>query len=269
MKKTKIISLIFVCAFLVLTFCCSFAGKMVDVEVKPPLGAFPGVTVSSPNGLIIKVDFSVLSNPSSPSNWIESNSLSITSSTSSVYIAINNGAGGGTFRLYDSLGNLLRESSSVVIGRVSGGSFGIYNSPYASGSTLVPNEGVYYIEIVNASYFYFNYGTNQQINLLNTLSTAPILTGFLSYVTKLPTLEPIFSPGLFFDNLMLGISGTAEEIGLLFSNLGFDLFISVVDGVNQLSVFGTVVAIMLGVSITLGLCNFVFDYILTLGRKKR
>lgn len=66
-----------------------------------------------------------------------------------------------------------------------------------------------------------------------------------------------------------GITGVATGIGTGVSSLVSNIFISTGDGGAQaLSTFGGIVVVFAGVSLAIGLCRWVMNFLTSLGAKK-
>lgn len=65
-----------------------------------------------------------------------------------------------------------------------------------------------------------------------------------------------------------GITGVASGVGNGVSTLVTDIFITTNEGVQALSVFGGVIVVFAGVSLAIGLCRWVMNFLTSLGAKK-
>jgi len=66
-----------------------------------------------------------------------------------------------------------------------------------------------------------------------------------------------------------GITGVASGIGQGVSNLVSDIFITTgANDAKSLSVFGGIVVVFAGVSLAIGLCRWVMNFLTSLGAKK-
>lgn len=69
--------------------------------------------------------------------------------------------------------------------------------------------------------------------------------------------------------LVSGIKGIATGIGGGFSELAQGIFLSTVGDTTSLSVFGTLVIVFAAISLGLGLCRWVLNFITSLGNRNR
>ncbi len=65
-----------------------------------------------------------------------------------------------------------------------------------------------------------------------------------------------------------GITGIASGIGQGVSSLVQNIFITTTEGASALSTFGGVVVVFAGVSLAIGLCRWVMNFLTSLGAKK-
>ena len=65
-----------------------------------------------------------------------------------------------------------------------------------------------------------------------------------------------------------GITGVASGIGQGVSTLVSDIFIDSTGATQALSVFGGVIVVFAGVSLAIGLCRWVMNFLTSLGAKK-
>lgn len=65
-----------------------------------------------------------------------------------------------------------------------------------------------------------------------------------------------------------GITGVAGGIGSGVSTLVSDIFIDSTGDTHKLSVFGGVIVVFAGVSLAIGLCRWVMNFLTSLGAKK-
>ena len=65
-----------------------------------------------------------------------------------------------------------------------------------------------------------------------------------------------------------GITGVASGVGNGVSTLVTDIFITTNEGAQSLSVFGGVIVVFAGVSLAIGLCRWVMNFLTSLGAKK-
>ena len=65
-----------------------------------------------------------------------------------------------------------------------------------------------------------------------------------------------------------GITGVAGGIGAGVSTLVSDIFIDSTGDTDKLSVFGGVIVVFAGVSLAIGLCRWVMNFLTSLGAKK-
>ena len=71
------------------------------------------------------------------------------------------------------------------------------------------------------------------------------------------------------DIMISGITGIATGLGEGFSALAEGIFLVTVEGATTLSVFGTLVVVFAGISLALGLCRWVLNFITSLGQRNR
>lgn len=69
--------------------------------------------------------------------------------------------------------------------------------------------------------------------------------------------------------LVSGITGVATGIGQGFSDLAEGIFLTTVGDATQLSVFGTLIIVFAGISLALGLCRWVVNFLSSLGNRNR
>lgn len=69
--------------------------------------------------------------------------------------------------------------------------------------------------------------------------------------------------------LIAGITGVATGIGAGFSSLAQNIFLTTTGDVTTLSVFGSLVVVFAGISLALGLCRWVLNFITSLGQRNR
>lgn len=65
-----------------------------------------------------------------------------------------------------------------------------------------------------------------------------------------------------------GITGVASGVGQGVSTLVSDIFITTSEGSRALSVFGGIIVVFAGVSLAIGLCRWVMNFLTSLGAKK-
>lgn len=65
-----------------------------------------------------------------------------------------------------------------------------------------------------------------------------------------------------------GITGVASGVGQGVSTLVSDIFIDSTGSTQALSVFGGVIVVFAGVSLAIGLCRWVMNFLTSLGAKK-
>ena len=65
-----------------------------------------------------------------------------------------------------------------------------------------------------------------------------------------------------------GITGVASGVGQGVSTLVSDIFITTNEGVQSLSTFGGIIVVFAGVSLAIGLCRWVMNFLTSLGAKK-
>lgn len=68
--------------------------------------------------------------------------------------------------------------------------------------------------------------------------------------------------------LVGGITGLATGIGSGVSSLVQNIFITTNEGTQALSTFGGVIVVFAGVSLAIGLCRWVMNFLTSLGAKK-
>lgn len=69
--------------------------------------------------------------------------------------------------------------------------------------------------------------------------------------------------------LVAGISGIATGIGSGLTTLATSLFLTGSGETQKLSVFGGLVVVFAGISLAIGLCRWVVDWITSLGARNR
>lgn len=73
--------------------------------------------------------------------------------------------------------------------------------------------------------------------------------------------------------LISGITGTAEGIGAGISAIAESLFLQTTgtgaDAVTTLSVFGTLIIVFAAISLALGLCRLIYQWLTSLGSRNR
>lgn len=69
--------------------------------------------------------------------------------------------------------------------------------------------------------------------------------------------------------MIAGITGVATGIGAGFSELAQNIFLTTVGDATTLSVFGSLVVVFAGISLALGLCRWVLNFITSLGQRNR
>ena len=69
--------------------------------------------------------------------------------------------------------------------------------------------------------------------------------------------------------LVSGITGVATGIGQGFSQLAEGIFMTTVGDTTTLSVFGTLIIVFAGISLALGLCRWVVNFLGSLGNRNR
>ena len=69
--------------------------------------------------------------------------------------------------------------------------------------------------------------------------------------------------------MIAGITGVATGIGAGFSELAKNIFLTTVGDATTLSVFGSLVVVFAGISLALGLCRWVLNFITSLGQRNR
>lgn len=70
--------------------------------------------------------------------------------------------------------------------------------------------------------------------------------------------------------LVGGITGVAEGVGVGLSSLAQSIFlVSGEGGAQTLSVMGTLIVVFAGVSLSLGLCRWVLNFLTSLGARNR
>ena len=66
-----------------------------------------------------------------------------------------------------------------------------------------------------------------------------------------------------------GITGIAQGVGTGMSTLAQSVFLQTVDGTTSLSTFGALVVIFAGISLAIGLCRWVVNFVTSLGQRNR
>lgn len=66
-----------------------------------------------------------------------------------------------------------------------------------------------------------------------------------------------------------GITGVASGIGQGLSTLAKDVFTVTTEGTTTLSAFGALVIIFAGISLAMGLCRWVVNFVTSLGQRNR
>lgn len=69
--------------------------------------------------------------------------------------------------------------------------------------------------------------------------------------------------------LVGAISGIATGIGSGLSDLATNIFLTGAEGSATLSAFGTLVVVFAGISLAMGLCRWVLNFITSLGARNR
>lgn len=70
--------------------------------------------------------------------------------------------------------------------------------------------------------------------------------------------------------LVGGITGIAEGVGTGLSTLAQNIFLqSGTDGAQTLSVMGTLIVVFAGISLAMGLCRWVLNFVSSLGARNR
>ena len=69
--------------------------------------------------------------------------------------------------------------------------------------------------------------------------------------------------------LVSGITGVATGIGQGFSDLAEGIFLTTAGDTTTLSVFGTLIIVFAGISLALGLCRWVVNFLGSLGNRNR
>lgn len=69
--------------------------------------------------------------------------------------------------------------------------------------------------------------------------------------------------------LVGGITGVASGVGEGLSTLAKSIFLNVGETSTTLSVFGTLIVIFAGISLALGLCRWVVNFVTSLGARNR
>lgn len=67
--------------------------------------------------------------------------------------------------------------------------------------------------------------------------------------------------------LIAGISGIAEGVGGGLTTLAKSIFVTVSGETTTLSIFGGLVVVFAGISLAIGLCRWVVDWITSLGSR--
>lgn len=66
-----------------------------------------------------------------------------------------------------------------------------------------------------------------------------------------------------------GITGVAEGVGTGLSTLAQNIFLSGTGETQTLSVMGTLIVVFAGISLALGLCRWVLNFVTSLGARNR
>lgn len=69
--------------------------------------------------------------------------------------------------------------------------------------------------------------------------------------------------------LVGGITGIAEGVGGGLSTLATSIFLDGTGDSQKLSVFGTLVIVFAGISLAMGLCRWVLNFVTSLGARNR
>ncbi|MBQ8429140.1 MAG: hypothetical protein IJX30_03480 [Clostridia bacterium] len=69
--------------------------------------------------------------------------------------------------------------------------------------------------------------------------------------------------------LVGGITGIAQGVGAGLSTLATSIFLEGTGETQTLSVFGTLVIVFAGISLAMGLCRWVLNFITSLGARNR
>lgn len=69
--------------------------------------------------------------------------------------------------------------------------------------------------------------------------------------------------------LVGGITGVAEGVGVGLSTLASSIFMASGEGATGLSVFGTLIVVFAGISLAIGLCRWVVNFLTSLGSRNR
>lgn len=69
--------------------------------------------------------------------------------------------------------------------------------------------------------------------------------------------------------LVGGISGVAQGIGGGLSTLAQSVFLTSVEGVTKLSVFGTLICVFAGISLAISLSRWIVNFVTSLGSRNR
>lgn len=64
-------------------------------------------------------------------------------------------------------------------------------------------------------------------------------------------------------------TGVGEGLGVAFSTLAENIFLTTVGDATTLSVFGSLVVVFAGLSLALGVCRWVLNFITSLGQRNR
>lgn len=83
------------------------------------------------------------------------------------------------------------------------------------------------------------------------------------YVTGVQIIQAII------EIMIAGIEGIATGLGAGFSSLAEGIFLTTVEGATTLSVFGSLVIVFAGISLALGLCRWVLNFVTSLGQRNR
>lgn len=69
--------------------------------------------------------------------------------------------------------------------------------------------------------------------------------------------------------LVGGITGISEGIGAGLSTLATSIFLTGTAGAETLSTFGTLIVVFAGISLSMGLCRWVVNFVTSLGSRNR
>lgn len=69
--------------------------------------------------------------------------------------------------------------------------------------------------------------------------------------------------------LVSGIAGISQGVGTGLTELAKAIFVTSTDDTTKLSIFGGLVVVFAGISLAIGLCRWVVDWVTSLGSRNR